>query len=128
MQERGTHLAIVVDEHGATAGLVTIEDIAEQLMGSISEQPGKPWLARVGRHRWMAEGSMPVDDLADEMGVEIPEGEWNTVAGMMIGLSGRLLKPGESVELNGLRLSVQSVRRRRITRVMIARLTDPDHS
>lgn len=126
MQEKGTHLAILVDEYGITVGVVTIEDVAEELLGTISEQPGSPSLSKVGPGEWLADGAMPVEGILDEVGLEAPEGEWNTLAGMMIGLAGRLLEQGESVEVAGLELTVDSVSRRRITRVRMTRLESFD--
>lgn len=121
MQEQNNHLAVVVDEYGVTAGLVTVEDVAEELLGTISDEDEPAELEKVGDGRWRAPGSLPVEDL-EEIGVEVPEGDWNTVAGMMMGLTGRLLSPGDSVENDGLRFVVDSVRRRRVTRVSIERV------
>lgn len=121
MQEQNNHVAVVVDEYGVTAGLVTVEDVAEELLGTISDEDEPAELEKVGDGRWRAPGSLPVEDL-EEIGVEVPEGDWNTVAGMMMGLAGRLLSPGDSVENDGLRFVVDSVRRRRVTRVSIERV------
>ena len=124
MQAQQIHLAIVVDEYGVTVGLVTIEDIAEELLGSISHEVGFSRLEKISNSRWTAAGSMPVEDLAD-IGVTIPEGDWNTIAGMMVGKAGRLLSPGDQVEIDGFIFGVESVRRRRITRVSIERTHEP---
>ncbi|MDJ0958339.1 MAG: hemolysin family protein [Arenicellales bacterium] len=127
MQDQQIHLAIVVDEYGVTVGLVTIEDIAEELLGSISHEARSSRLEKVAENCWSAPGSMPVEDLAD-LDIIIPEGDWNTIAGMMVGKAGRLLSPGEQVEIDGFTLTVQSVRRRRITRVSIERTHEPQPS
>lgn len=118
MQTSGTHLAIVVDEYGVTSGLVTVEDVAEELLGSISEEPGPPDLEKVGEGTWRVAGSAPVEDLT-RVGMSIPIGGWNTVAGLVIGLAGRLVQVGDSVEVDGFRLKVEAVQRRRVTRVLI---------
>lgn len=130
MQEKGTHLAMVVDEYGVTVGLVTIEDVAEELLGSISHEPEEPEIEQMGEGRWVATGSLPVEDLGEALGVELPAGDWNTVAGMVMGLSGELLSPGEHVDFDGLRVIVRSVRDRRITEVEIQRTSpeQPDHA
>lgn len=125
MQEQNNHMAVVVDEYGVTVGIVTIEDVAEELLGSISDQPARPDLRQVGQGRWDIAGSLPVEDLATELGIEIPEGEWNTAAGLMLGLAGRLLRPGSTVEVDGFEMRVEAVRRRRITRIAIRRLAGP---
>ncbi len=83
MQEQNNHMAVVVDEYGVTVGIVTIEDVAKELLGSISDEPARPDLAKVGPGRWDIAGSLPVEDLASELDMEIPEGEWNTAAGLM---------------------------------------------
>lgn len=124
MQESSNHLAIVVDEYGVTVGLVTIEDVAEELLGSITDEPEDSGVEAVGDGRWVATGSLPVEDFGEELGLQLPEGEWNTIAGMMLGLAGRLLSPGDHVEVAGHRMTVDSVQDRRITRVNIERLEE----
>lgn len=119
MQDRATTMAVVVDEYGVTVGLVTIEDVAEELLGSISEEESLPDVQGLGEGRWLVAGSTPVEDLGHELGVELPRGEWNTVAGMMLGLAGEILSPGSRVEVNGYSFQVSSVRGRRITLVEV---------
>lgn len=119
MQAQNNHMAVVVDEYGVTVGIVTIEDVAEELLGSISDEPVRPDLEQVSPDRWLIAGSLPVEDLTSELGMEIPEGEWNTAAGLMLGVAGRLLKPGSTVEVGGFEMSVETVRRRRITRIAV---------
>lgn len=119
MQDQNNHFAVVVDEYGVTVGIVTIEDVAEDLLGSISEGSGRVHIEMVGEGRWIAAGAVPVEDVEAALGAAMPEGEWNTVAGMMLGLSGRILSPGSVVEVEGYRFTVESVRGRRITRVSI---------
>lgn len=122
MQDKGTHLAMVVDEYGVTVGMVTIEDVAEELLGSISDEPEEPGIEQVAEDRWVATGSLPVEDLAEVLDIELPEGDWNTVAGMMIGIRGELLSPGDHIDVGEFRLTVKSVRRRRITEVAVERV------
>jgi CBS domain containing-hemolysin-like protein len=126
MQDQGIHLAIVVDEYGVTVGLVTIEDVAEEMLGTISDDETAPRLEQIHEGLWLASGSMPVEDLAMELGITIPDGDWNTLAGMMLGISGEILDTGSVVEVAGHRLKVASVRGRRITRVEIEAQPDTD--
>ncbi|HEX6220303.1 MAG TPA: hemolysin family protein [Acidimicrobiia bacterium] len=126
MQEQNNHMAVVVDEYGVTVGIVTIEDVAEELLGSISDEPARPDLHQVSQGHWEIAGSLPVEDLASELGMEIPEGEWNTAAGLMLGVAGSLLRPGSTVEVDGFEMRVETVRRRRITRISIRRLEEQD--
>jgi putative hemolysin len=121
MQEEKFHMAIVVDEYGGTAGLVTLEDLLEELVGEIVdefdvEQP------RVEEH---PDGSVvvsaryAVDDADVLLDAELPQGPWDTVGGLMLDLVGRVPDEGESVEVDGFRLTALDVRRRRIGRVRI---------
>lgn len=119
MQDGTSTMAVVVDEYGVTVGIVTIEDVAEELLGSISEEESLPDVQAVGDGRWLVAGSTPVEDLGSELGIELPEGEWNTVAGMMLGLAGAILRPGSKVDVDGYQFQVDSVRGRRITRVFV---------
>lgn len=121
MQSTGIHLAVVVDEYGGTAGIVTVEDIAEELLGSITTDDAEEDLVRIGPHTWSVSGSLPVEDLADELGVTIERGPWNTVGGLVVGLLGNLAEVGDTVELEGHHLRVTTVRRHRIRRVEVER-------
>jgi CBS domain containing-hemolysin-like protein len=123
MRSDQNHLAIVVDEYGVTAGLVTIEDVAEELLGTLSEE-GTPEFEKVSDGRWRVVGSLPVEDL-ERVGMTIPDGDWNTAAGLMVGVAGRLLDVGDHVEINGLRMTAESVTRRRITLISIEALHTP---
>lgn len=126
MQENANHLAMVVDEYGVIVGLVTVEDVAEELLGSISDEPEDQGIEQVADNRWVATGSLPVEDLADALDIELPPGDWNTVAGMMLGITGELLSIGEHVDIAAYRLTVTSARARRITEVVIERAGSPD--
>lgn len=128
MQSTGVHIAVVVDEYGGTAGLVTVEDIAEELLGSISEEPGGAMVVELAEGRWSVDGGLPVEDLADLLDIAEPEGEWNTAAGLVIGLLGRLPKIGDTVELDTARIRVSLVRGRRITRLEIEKLAPAGRS
>jgi len=126
MQARRTHMAIVIDEYGGTAGLVTIEDILEEIVGEITdeydvERPPVEWLdtdtARVTSR-------LSVQDLAGLFDVALPNGEVETVAGLLAHLLGRVPIPGAEVEVGGLRLVAESAtgRRNRIDSVLVSRL------
>lgn len=119
MQSTGTHLAMVVDEYGGTAGLVTIEDIVEELLGSVSVDGGQPEVVALAGGGWSVDGALPVEDLGELLGVDPPTGGWNTVAGLMSGTAGRLLDVGDQVSIEGGRLRVLTTRGRRITRVAV---------
>lgn len=128
MQDQQNNMAVVVDEYGVTVGLVTIEDVAEELVGSISDEPGTPDFEETGVGLWRVAGSLPVEDLAHEIGMDVPEGDWNTAAGLMLGVAGRLLAPGATVQVEGYTMRVRTVRGRRITRIEVERPSEDDHA
>ncbi len=117
MQEQRRHLAVVVDEYGGTAGLITIEDIAEELLGTLSEDGDHEPVRGVGGG-WSIDASLLVEDLAELIG-SVPEGDWNTAAGLFMGLSGTVPELGDEVTVNGFTLRVSGIRGRRITRIEI---------
>ncbi|MGW0597895.1 hemolysin family protein [Streptomyces sp. NPDC002776] len=120
-------IAVVVDEYGGTAGVVTLEDIVEELVGEVrDEHDGQdiPELAAApaeeGRPAWDAEGSCRVDILR-RIGLDVPEGPYETVAGLVADLLGRIPVPGDRAELPGWRLSVRQVGHYRAERVRLVR-------
>ncbi|MFB0631849.1 hemolysin family protein [Streptomyces sp. AB3(2024)] len=122
-------MAVVVDEYGGTAGVVTLEDIVEELVGEVRDEhdlaeDGSPELAAVpaedGRPSWEADGSCRVHTLR-RIGLEVPEGPYETVAGLVADLLGRIPAPGDRAELPGWKLSVRQVRRYRAERVRLVR-------
>jgi len=121
MQEEGTHLAVVVDEHGGTAGLATIEDVVEQLLGSVADEGRTPSAA--GRTQpgggIVIEGKTSVRELSERLGVNLPKGEWTTVAGLVIGLIGKVPRPGEEATAAGFRFRVVSASGRRVRKVEV---------
>ncbi len=122
MQESRTHLAVIVDEYGGTAGMVTVEDIAEELLGSMSEAPEPTAVSEISDGRWSVDAALPVEDLADLIGSPLPEGDWNTVAGMVFALAGRVPDVGDEIRVPVCSLKVIATRRRRITRIEVTRL------
>ena len=121
MQSSGTHFAVVVDEYGGTAGMVTIEDIAEEMLGSISEEPGDRDVVPLGPGHWMIDAALPVTDLAELIGADLDESEWTTAAGMVLGLLGRMPQLGDEAVQGDFTLRVVGLRGRRITRLELIR-------
>ncbi|MFF8644824.1 hemolysin family protein [Streptomyces sp. NPDC015345] len=123
-------MAVVVDEYGGTAGVVTLEDIVEELVGEVRDEHDLldvPELCPVppedGRPAWDADGSCRVDTLR-RIGLDVPEGPYETVAGLVADLLGRIPAPGDRAELPGWRLSVRQVGHNRAERVRIAMTAD----
>ena len=122
MQESRIHLAVIVDEYGGTAGLVTVEDIAEELLGSLSESADPVPVSLISDGSWSIDAALPIEDLAELVETPLPDGDWNTVAGMVFALAGRVPEVGDEVRIPGHSLKVTSRRRRRITRIELRRL------
>jgi CBS domain containing-hemolysin-like protein len=121
MQEEKFHMAIVVDEYGGTAGLVTLEDLLEELVGEIVDEfdVEEPTVERQSDGSVLVSALISVDDADELLGSELPHGTWDTVGGLMLDLVGRVPDEGDSVEVDGFRLTALSVRGRRIGRVLI---------
>jgi CBS domain containing-hemolysin-like protein len=126
LQAAKVHLAIVVDEYGATAGLVTIEDILEEIVGEIVDEydAEEELVEQVPDHALRVDARLPISDLADLLDAELPSEEWDTVGGLLFGVLGHVPDPGEHVDVSGVRLTAELVRGRRIAKVLVDRLDD----
>jgi len=126
LQVARVHLAVVVDEYGATVGLVTIEDILEELVGEIVDEydDEMPLVEVLDDDRWRVDARLPVDDLAELVDTRLPDDEWDTVGGLLFGLLGHIATPGERVAVDGIRLTAEQVRGRRIAQVLVERCDD----
>jgi magnesium and cobalt exporter, CNNM family len=126
MQSVGTHLAVVIDEFGGTSGIVTIEDIAEELLGVVADEGEvhAPLIRRISDRHWIVAGSVRVDELNDLVGIELPEGEWNTVAGMILGVAGEVPDVGDAITVDGYRFRVDSIDGQRIMWVNVVAIDD----
>jgi putative hemolysin len=124
MRRRAQHLAIVVDEYGGTAGIVTMEDLVEELIGDIKDEYDevrKPAAARTFGVT-VVDGLMNLEDFAEEAGFELPDGPYETVAGFVVARLGHLPLVGESVSEAGHRIEVTELDGRRIARVRVTPL------
>jgi CBS domain containing-hemolysin-like protein len=126
LQVAQVHLAVVVDEYGATVGLVTIEDILEELVGEIVDEydDEMPLVEVLEDDRWRVDARLPVDDLAELVDTRLPADEWDTVGGLLFGLLGHIATPGERVAVDGIQLTAEQVRGRRIAQVLVERCDD----
>jgi putative hemolysin len=128
MQEEKYHMAVVVDEYGGTAGLVTLEDLLEELVGEIVDEFDNetPSVEHQSDGSVIVSAIYAVDDADQLLGAELPHGTWDTVGGLMLDQVGRVPDEGDSVEVDGFRLTALDVRGRRIGRVRIEALEQPD--
>ncbi len=130
MRREGSHLAIVADEYGGTAGIVTMEDLVEELVGDIRDEYDVAE-AETTRHRGgdvEVDGLLNLDDFEDETGLALPEGPYETVAGYIMAQLGRLPEEGDSVDFDGHRIVVREVENRRVGRVLVTSLPVVDTS
>lgn len=127
MQASQVHMAIVVDEFGGTAGLVTIEDLLEELVGEIADEydTEAPMVQDLDDGGYLVDARLPVDDLNELLGADLPDDEWDTVGGLVLGLAGRVPLVGEQFELEGAVLTPERVQGRRVERVRVAKYSGP---
>jgi CBS domain containing-hemolysin-like protein len=123
MQTKQFHMAVVVDEHGGTAGLVTLEDLLEEIVGEIADEYDveSPALERLLDGSLRVPGKMAIDDVSDELGIELPDTEWDTVGGLVFNLLGKVPDEGECVTFKSIELCAERVQGRRIVSVVIRR-------
>jgi CBS domain containing-hemolysin-like protein len=121
MQASQVHLAIVVDEFGGTAGLVTIEDLLEELVGEIADEydDEAPMVTTLGEGSYLIDARLGIDELGQLIGAELPDEEWDTVGGLILGLAGRVPKEGETFELEEHIFTADRVQGRRVARVRV---------
>jgi putative hemolysin len=119
-----THIAIVIDEYGGTAGLVTIEDVLEEIVGEIHDEydDEEPEVEQEDGRRFWVTGRLPIDELSELLGHDFASDDVATVGGLVYEAFGRVPRAGESVTLGGYKLVVERVRRRRIERVYFERV------
>ncbi|HEY8862328.1 MAG TPA: hemolysin family protein [Candidatus Limnocylindria bacterium] len=130
MQRAKVHIAIVVDEYGGTAGLVTIEDLVEEIVGEIRDEYDveRELVLPVSEHEAVMDARVPFSEVQETFGIDSPEGvdEFDTLGGFVTHELGRLPKVGETVKSNGVRFVVESVDGRRVGRVRVIR--EPAHT
>jgi CBS domain containing-hemolysin-like protein len=126
MQAEKFHMAIVIDEYGGTAGLVTLEDLIEELVGEIVDEfdVEDPLLEPLPGGDVRVAARMSLDELNDLLHLGLPEGDWDTVGGLVFNLLGHVPSEGEAVGVNGHVLRAERVQGRRIGRVRISRSTE----
>ena len=122
MQTEKFHMAIVIDEHGGTAGVVTMEDLLEEIVGEITDEydVDEPQVERLAGGALRVPGRTPIDELKELLGEELPSGEWDTVGGLVFDALGHVPIEGECARVNGFEFCAERVQGRRIVSVRIA--------
>jgi CBS domain containing-hemolysin-like protein len=127
MQAGKQHLAIVVDEYGGTAGLITLEDVLEELVGEISDEydVARSRVEELADGQLQVDGALSIDEVNELTGWELPEGDWDTVGGLLYNLLGHVPVEGEAADYDGHRLVAKKVEGRRIAQVIIGAVPAP---
>ncbi|MFU8896211.1 MAG: HlyC/CorC family transporter [Gammaproteobacteria bacterium] len=121
------HMAIVVDEYGGVSGLLTIEDVLEQIVGEIDDEHDPDEEVMIVPEQdgaWRVDALTRIEDVNDELGTTFSDEEYDTIGGLVMNRLGRLPRKGESLELDGMRLTVLRADRRRVQSVRLRQLAD----
>jgi len=123
MQRGKSHFGFVVDEHGGLEGIITLEDLLEEIVGEISDEHDEEvneQITQLGDGEFQLDGGLAVRDLNRRLKLNVPESEsYTTIGGFLMTAAGHVLKPGEVVEHNGLVFKIERVERRRVVRVKL---------
>jgi putative hemolysin len=120
-RRQNQHLALVVDEYGAVQGIVTLEDLLEEIVGEIEDEYDLPdeSVERVDQTHIRIHGTFTIDDFNEQFGTELPQEDYHTIAGLVFGMLGRAAAPGDAVDHDGLRFQVLEVDGPRIERLEV---------
>src|ERR687893_330235 len=125
LRGQGLQVAIVVDEYGGTAGIVTLEDLVEEIVGDVRDEHDRMEVSQVqplGDERWIISGLLRVDEVADAVGLAMPRGDYETVAGLVLERLGRIPDVGDEIDLDGWQLTVIQMDRRRIADLRLTQI------
>lgn len=126
MTERKVQIAIIVDEYGGTSGLVTLEDLVESILGNIQDEYDNEEddITKVSEHEFTVDGTTPIDEISDLTDTDLPDGDYDTIAGFVTDKLGRILRNDEHpvIETNGLNITVLEVDEQRISKLLIKKI------
>ncbi|HEX2130409.1 MAG TPA: hemolysin family protein [Actinophytocola sp.] len=127
LRSSGLQLAVVVDEYGGTAGLVTLEDLVEEIVGDVRDEHDRGEVNPVrplGRDSWMVSGLLRDDELADATGFRMPDGDYETLAGLVLTRLGRIPEVNDEVRVDGWRITVMRMDRHRVAELRVAKIPE----
>jgi CBS domain containing-hemolysin-like protein len=126
-KRRKVHLAVVLDEYGGTSGIVCMEDIIEEIVGEIQDEYDNEAesCVQLGPDSWLCDAKTRLDEIGDRIGIELPEDSFDSLAGYVFDLFGRIPAERESLETEALRFTIQAMEAHRILSVKIERLARP---
>ena len=121
MRSAGHQMAIIVDEYGGTAGLVTLKQLIEEIVGRVGEEAlgQEQEFEAIDEHTFQVDGSMRIDEMNEALHLDLPEGSYETVAGFLLSILGHIPRPGEQVRYDDLRLTVAEMHGVKIEKVRI---------
>jgi CBS domain containing-hemolysin-like protein len=125
LRTSGLQMAVVVDEYGGTGGIVTLEDLVEEIVGDVRDEHDRLEFSPIrplGKESWMVSGLLRADEVADATGFRMPDGGYETLAGFVLERLGRIPEVGDEVRMDGWRLTVMRMDRHRIADLRIARV------
>ncbi len=130
LKEKKTHLAIVTDEYGGTAGIITVEDILEEIVGEIMDEHDEeyPLLTVMDDGSLLVDARLEIEKLEDHLGLELPRGDFESVGGFIIHLLGRLPQVNEIIPFKDLEITINSADQRKIDKVIITHKAPADLS
>jgi putative hemolysin len=126
-RKQNQHMAIVLDEYGNMEGIVTLEDVLEEIVGEIEDEFDLPdeSVERIDENTIRIDGTFPIDDFNEQFGRDLPQEDYHTVAGFVFGILGRAADVGDEIEEDGLRFRVDEVEGTRIQRLTVTFLQSP---
>ena len=122
MRKARRAFAVVVDEYGGVAGVLTINDLVSELVGDLRDEfdrSSSPGIERVDKSRFLVDGACGVDEVREDLGIPIPEGDYVTLGGFLLDALGRIPEEGETLDFSGWTFRVTEMDRRRVAKVVV---------